>query len=1556
MSDNRPPGLTADKQALLALRKMRARIEELERARTEPIAIVGAGCRLPGGVDTPDAFWELLRRGQDAVADVPRERWDVDAFYDPDPDAPGKMYTRRGGFLANVDAFDPRHFGITPREAVSMDPQQRLLLEVTWEALERAGIAPDTLTASDTGVFVGISTNDYGQILLKASDQIDPGMYFGTGNLLNAASGRLSYVLGLQGPCMAIDTACSSSLVAIHLACQSLRSRECRMALAGGANLVLVPEVTVNCCRAKMLAPDGRCKTFDAAADGYVRGEGCGIIVLKRLSDATADGDRILALIRGSAVNQDGRSGGFTAPNELAQRAVIRAALASAGVAPADVSYVEAHGTGTSLGDPIEIHAIAAALSDGRSPDRPLTVGSVKTNVGHLEAAAGVTGLLKVVLALQHEQVPPHLHFRAMNPHIELDGFPLQVPSAAMPWPRGERPRLAGVSSFGFTGTNAHVILEEAPPPAPRADVQDRPIHLLAISARTENALRELSARYAAHLDTGTEPFGDVCQTAAVARAQFDHRLAVVAATASGARDALAAVAADVPSPRARAGKVRSRDEGVVFLFTGQGAQYPGMGRELYESQPVFKRAIDQCDEILRGTLERPLLSVLYPAPGEVSPMDDTAYTQPALFAVEFALATLWQSWGIGPSAVLGHSVGEYVAACIAGVMPLDAGLRLIAARARLMQQLPAGGTMAAVLGDEAQVRAAVEGSAGRVSIAALNGPGNTVIAGAAEDVARVIAALGEAGTSAKMLTVSHAFHSRLMDPMLAEFERLAHAVEYAAPKIPFVSNLTGSFVPPGFAFDGSYWRRHAREAVRFAEGITAVRARGERLFLEIGPAPTLSAMGRRVVGDDEAKWLPSLRKGRGDWQQMLESAADLYVNGVAMDWSAFDAPYARRKADLPTYPFQRERYWVKVAAPQPATTVSARVEPSAVHTYSVEWIAKDAAARATTETAPGGYVVAAESNPFVAAVRSEFERFGETCSVVAPRENAAEFVEAILAAAGSARGLVLIAPAAGSGAADDRLRAERLCDLLASLARALDSRPAPAPRIFVVTAGVQPVAGSAPSTLGDSTLWGLGRVLALEHPAIWGGLVDVSADATLEDAVRLVHHLREPDGEDQAAFRGGTRYVPRLTAPVAPSRARMQAPAEGTVVITGGLGSLGLALADRFVARGARSLALVGRRGLPSRDQWAGIAPETPAGKQIAAVRQLEQAGATVHVCSADIANAADVDRLFATLARSAAPVRGVVHAAGVSRPELIAELRSASLTETFSPKVTGGWLLHEATRSLPLDFFVLFSSISSVWGSRSLGSYAAANHYLDALAHHRRALGLPATSINWGPWADGGMMDTAGEQWLAALGIAALKPADALDVFEDVVASGAAQAVVAAIDWATFLPVYEARGSRPFMERMRAAIVTAPTAAADRGFVERLAALLPAERRALIAKTVSDHVGRVIGTDSTVVGADDGLFDLGMDSLMATELRRILARQFDCALPPTLTFDYPNVGALTEFLDQELFGAAPAPTAAPAAAAVDAASDLAAAIAALETVSDDEAEMLLRGATNGR
>ncbi|HET7695304.1 MAG TPA: SDR family NAD(P)-dependent oxidoreductase [Vicinamibacterales bacterium] len=935
----------------------------------EPIAIVGMGLRLPGDADTPEKYWDLLRGGVDAISEVPRDRWDIDAYYDPDPAQPGKMYTRDGGFVRDVDRFDPAFFGISPREAVSLDPQQRLLLEVAWEALERAGQAPEKLVGTRSGVFVGISTQDYGQMFAKINDPSRLDAYVGTGNSLSVAAGRLSYVLGLQGPSMAIDTACSSSLVAIHLACSSLRNRECELALAGGVNLILTPELTINFCRARMLAPNGRCKTFDAAADGYVRGEGAGMIVLKRLSDAVAANDRILAVIRGSAVNQDGRSSGLTVPNGPAQQALLREALAAARVSPEDVGYIEAHGTGTSLGDPIELQAVAEVFGAAHSPERPLVVGSVKTNFGHLEAAAGIAGVAKVVLALQHGEIPPHLHFTEMNPHIETGGAPIVIPTAPMPWPAAKdagTQRVAGVSSFGFGGTNAHIVLSAFAPASVEgygetaalhsdAAGPERSLHIAVLSAKNDAALGATAAAVAAALENDASlSAADAAFTLNTGRSPFSHRAAVLAKDRTDLAAAFGTIAEGKTSPNVARGIVDGDEQpAVAFLFTGQGSQYPGMARTLYETQPVFRAELDRCDALLAPELGRSILSIVHPAVDDGA-LVETRFTQPALFAVEYALAQLWRSWGIEPAAVMGHSLGEYVAACVAGVVSLEDGLRIAATRGRLMQALSAPGAMAAVFADEAAVRTAIAPHAASVSIAALNGPGNTVISGAAEAVAAIVAQLEKEGVRATRLEVSHAFHSPLMEPMLDEFERVLSGMTWHPARIPVVSNVTGSVAADAELADPAYWRKHAREAVRFGDGILALHEQGCRVFLEVGPSPTLLAMGRRAAGDREALWVPSLRKGRDDWEQMLETAAALYVNGVAIDWAGFDAPYRREKVVLPTYAFQRQRYWIETgpAAPVPAAAPQVFVDVDAaarrqsfegpldlaLHTYDGKW------------------------------------------------------------------------------------------------------------------------------------------------------------------------------------------------------------------------------------------------------------------------------------------------------------------------------------------------------------------------------------------------------------------------------------------------------------------------------------------------------------------------------------------------------------------------------------------------------------------------------------------
>lgn len=880
--------------------------------KNEPIAVVGIGCRFPGA-DSPEAFRELLRNGRDAICEVPADRWDVDAFYVPDPPSPGKLSTRWGGFLSGIDRFDPQFFGISPREAASMDPQQRLLMEVAWEALESAGQAPDKLAGSDAGVFVGVSSNDYSHLL--DPERIDA--YSGTGNAHSITANRLSYLLDLRGPSVAVDTACSSSLVAVHLACQSLRDGESDLALAGGVNVMLYPELTVAFSQARMMAADGRCKTFDAAADGYVRGEGCGIVVLKRLSDALNNGDTILALLRGSAVNQDGRSNGLTAPNGLAQRAVIRKALKNAGVAPAQLGYIETHGTGTPLGDPIEVNALKSILEEDRSRGQRCALGSVKTNVGHLEAAAGIAGLIKTVLSLSHKEIYPHLHLRDLNPQISLENTPFSISIELEPWPADTGRRFAGISSFGFGGTNAHVVLEQAPTvPAkkeePAGEIGRTP-HLLPLSAKTESALKELAGRYENYLTVhANESLTDLCYTASAGRTHFPHRLAMTAGSAEEMRGRLNAFVSGQAAGSVDGHTRSNKPPKVAFLFTGQGSQYAGMGRQLYDSEPVFQEALDRCSELLDPYLERPLTEVLYPESGDNPLLNETGYTQPALFAVEYALSELWRSWGIMPDVVMGHSVGEYVAACVAGIFDLEDGIELIAERGRLMQKLPHNGAMAAVFDGEDRLTAAIAEYRDSVSIAAVNGPRNTVISGERNAVHSVLKKLQLEGVSHQELAVSHAFHSPLVEDMLDNLEEVAGRIRFEAPRIPLVSNLTGQIFGEGRVPDAEYWRRHARETVRFSAGIDALKKVGCGLFLEVGPNPTLLALGRRCLTATPDSWIPSLKEGQDDRELMLRGLGTLYKMGQNPDWSAVYSGIQYRRVSLPSYPFERKRYWIE--------------------------------------------------------------------------------------------------------------------------------------------------------------------------------------------------------------------------------------------------------------------------------------------------------------------------------------------------------------------------------------------------------------------------------------------------------------------------------------------------------------------------------------------------------------------------------------------------------------------------------------------------------------------
>ncbi|NES65605.1 MAG: type I polyketide synthase, partial [Okeania sp. SIO2D1] len=831
------------RDALVELRDKKAKINALEQANTEPIAIIGFGCRFPKSPN-PEAFWQLIEQGIDAVAEIPKERWDIEEYYDPDPDATGKMYTRYANFITEVDKFDPDFFKISPREAKKLDPQHRLLLEVCWESLEYAGLSPLALRGSKTGVFIGMMTHDYGQLAANPED-----LHTASGNGSFLGAGRIAYTLGLQGPALSVETACSSSLVACHLAGQSLRNQECKIALVGGVNLMLTPDVSVIESRSNMNSPDGRCKTFDDSADGYGRGEGCGVVVLKRLSDAQADGDRIIALIRGSAVNHDGPSSGLTVPNGLAQEALIKQALANSKVEASQVDYVECHGTGTPLGDPIEVEALANIYGKNRSQDAPIIISSVKTNIGHTEGAAGIAGLIKTILSLQNEKIPPHVHLKQPNRRIAWEEIPVVVPTEAMPWLRGDKTRLAGVSSFGLSGTNVHVIVEEAPLTTTVPDKIERPWHLLALSAKTEPALQELVGKYEKYLDNHIKSaIGDICYTANTGRTHFNHRQAVVTSSQQELVDKLLEHQKGEKVAGIYSGELsyNTTVPKIALLFTGQGSQYVNMGRQLYEQATTFRQAIDQCEEIL-SSLEtfqnKSLREIIYPADDSLdsSLLNQTAYTQPCLFAIEYALYKLWQSWGIKADAVMGHSVGEYVAATVAGVFSLEDGLKLIAARGKLMQELPAGGEMVSVMASKSKVLESLKAMSleEKVVIAAINGPESIVISGEAEAVIAIAAHLESAGIKTKQLQVSHAFHSPLMEPMLKEFEALASQLTFHQPKIPIISNVTGTKADKSIA-SAQYWVNHVRQPVQFAQGMAVLHKEGYETFLEIGPKPIL--------------------------------------------------------------------------------------------------------------------------------------------------------------------------------------------------------------------------------------------------------------------------------------------------------------------------------------------------------------------------------------------------------------------------------------------------------------------------------------------------------------------------------------------------------------------------------------------------------------------------------------------------------------------------------------------------------------------------------------------
>ncbi|MGC4808861.1 type I polyketide synthase, partial [Micromonospora sp. DT233] len=1100
------------------LRQAHRRLREIEAASTEPIAVIGMSCRLPGGVDTPEQLWQLLDGEGDAMSGFPVDRgWDLERLYSADPTQAGTTYASKGGFVHGAAEFDPAFFGMSPREALAMDPQQRLLLQSAWEAFENAGVDPHSLRNSNTGVFVGAASTGYGAHLTALPEGVEG--YLLTGNSMAVASGRIAYTLGLKGPAVTVDTACSSSLVAMHLAVQSLRSGECSLALVGGVTVMSTPGMFLEFSRQQGLAADGRCKAFSDDADGTGWSEGVGLVVLGRLSDARRAGHRILAVVRGSAVNSDGASNGLTVPNGPSQQQVIRTALANAGLSAAEVDAVEAHGTGTTLGDPIEAHALLATYGQDRAADRPLWLGSVKSNLGHTQAAAGVAGVLKMVLALRHGTLPRTLHVGTPSSHVDWTAGQVRLLTDAQPWPRTDRPRRAGVSSFGISGTNAHVILEEAPVDEAAAAPVRQPVLPLPLSGRQEHTLPVLAARLRSALDArpDLDP-GDAARTLATGRAAFEHRAVVVAGDRASALDGLAAVAAGTDSPvvvrgtAARNGVGRSRER-LAFVFSGQGSQRVGMGRELAAAFPVFEAALSEVCAQFDTLLDRPLREVI---DGSGEELAQTGWAQPALFAVEVALFRLLDSWGVTPDYLVGHSIGELAAAHVAGVLDLPDACRLVAARASLMQALPTGGAMWAVRAGLDEVSPLLVDGA---SIAAVNAPGQVVVSGTREAVERVAAGLPE--RRGRWLEVSHAFHSALMDPMLAEFTRIARSVRMESPRIPIVSTLTGQ---PVEEFTASYWADQVRGTVAFGAAVGRAAELGATRFVELGPDASLVTAIEETCAD--ALVVPVLHRKRAEATSAVTALARLWADGYAVDWAAFFAPAGANLVDLPTYPFARERYWMENPEAASPRTGSA-VDPvdaqlwEALERGDVELFAAELgvdAEQPLRETLPALSARQRERRERAATERLCYRESWVPVTVPTDRpvsghwllvESAGDAWAEALADELSARGVVVSRLRVDVGELDRAVLAGRLAgfvgvDRVVSLLGRSAAGPAGVPAgvvgtlalvqalgdagiggaLWVVTSGAVSVGVADPVTAPLAAgVWGLGRVVALEEP-----------------------------------------------------------------------------------------------------------------------------------------------------------------------------------------------------------------------------------------------------------------------------------------------------------------------------------------------------------------------------------------------------------------------------------------------------------------------------------------
>jgi acyl transferase domain-containing protein len=1517
-----------------------------EHLHGSEIAIVGMACRFPGA-DNIARFWQNLCDGVESVSFFSDDEL-LAAGVDP-AELRNPHYVKAAALLKDADCFDAAFFAYTPLEARNMDPQQRLLLECSWEALEDAGYEPQQY-ADPIGVFVGAKTNTY---MLNALSHIDPKkpqevLQVELGGDLAFLGTRISYKLNLKGPSYSIQTACSTALVAVHLACQSLLSGECRMALAGAA-AVYVPLTSGYLYEpGDIVSPDGHCRAFDAQAQGTILGSGVGAVVLKRLEEALADGDHIYAVIKGSATNNDGSlKASFTAPGPDGQTDVILDALARADVEADTISYLEAHGTGTELGDPIEILAATNAFRTMTDRTGFCAIGSVKTNIGHLDAAAGMAGLIKAVLALQHQQLPPSLHFVRPNPKIDFAASPFYVNTALVPWPARSTPRRAGVSSFGFGGTNAHIILEEAPEAA--ASEPAAPEQLLLLSARSPGALEAATQRLATFLRTHPDVnLADVAFTLQCGRQAFAYRQALRVRDQAEALTALAScppALSDTP--------VADAAPAVVFLFPGQGAQHVAMAQALYQSEPVFRAQLDRCAELLQPHLGLDLRTVLYPTqasgPGQAEApgpedaarsLEQTWLAQPALFAIEYALAQLWMDWGVRPSGLLGHSIGEYVAACLAGVFTLEDALALVAARGRLMQHLPHGAMLALSLSEqEAQLVLSDQ-----LTIAAINGPSRCVVAGPTEEVEALRSQLTERGVACQRLHTSHGFHSAMMEPILAPFTELVRRVRLQPPSLPLISCVSGSWLRPDEATDPAYWAKQLRQPVRFADGLRTLRERGQAIWLEVGPTQTLTSLARPLATGDHAPLvlasLPHPLALTADRATLLDALGQLWRAGLPIAWPAFWRHTARRRLPLPPYPFERQRFWIDLAprGDLARIPVASDTEPSQ-RADVVDWFYLRSwqqtplpPANPAPQDSSGSWLLfvdaeslgtrlsdllAAAGEMVVLVYRgTAFAQVGPRTYTIMPERDSdyRTLLQSLQAQGHWPQRIVHLWCLPEIEASHDVAAVAALQELgaysLLRLAQALaEVASVSTLDVWVVTSQVQDVTGTEPLVPAKAPLLGAAKVLAHEYPQLRCSCVDIAAGsmhgwAETRLLKQLVAELRHGASDAVLAYRGSSRWVQTFTPlPLERGETTPLLRQHGVYLLTGGLGGIGLVLAEHLARSIQAKLVLVGRSPFPQRAEWEQWLAEhdehDPVGRKIRAVHALEDLGGEVIVASADVGNMEQMRSVIAQAYERFGAIHGVIHAAGIAGGTLIPFRTREQAAQVFAPKVYGTLILDTLLADAELDFFMLFSSLNTVLGEIGQADYCAANAFLDAYAHWKAAHGATRTiTVNWDIWRDVGLaVDSnvpAGlRAWREEQIKTGIRSDEGIDAFSRLLSDGRyPQIIVCTHDLTRVLEHIDEFTHTQLQEEVEK--LQEPQTARARPNLQASYAPPSTETEQLIA----DLWQQVLGVDP--IGVHDNFFELGGHSLLAIFITSRLREIFQVDLPARRVFDAPTVAEL--------------------------------------------------------